>query len=157
MTSLRRYAFAQLASADVARMRALMAMFAEAFEDADSYAHRPPSDAYLAGLLAKSHFIALVAFDGDAVVGGLTAYQLDKPEQERSEIYIYDLAVTALQRRRGIATGLIERLREIATDRGAWVVFVQADMEDAPAIALYHKLGVKETAHHFDIAVPRRS
>jgi len=34
------------------------------------------------------------------------------------------------------------------------VIFVQADLEDGPAIAPYESLGTKETAHHFDIAVP---
>lgn len=37
-----------------------------------------------------------------------------------------------------------------------YVIFVQADIEDAPAIALYDKLGSKETVHHFDFDVPRQ-
>lgn len=63
------------------------------------------------------------------------------------------LAVAAAHRRRGIATALIERLREIAARRGAWVIYVQADYGDDPAIALYEKLGVREDVMHFDIAV----
>ncbi len=74
-----------------------------------------------------------------------------KFEQERSEIY--DLAVADQYRRQGIATGLIGELRTIAAARGAWVVFVQADLEDEPAIALYSKLGTREDVLHFDIAV----
>jgi aminoglycoside 3-N-acetyltransferase I len=37
------------------------------------------------------------------------------------------------------------------------VIFVQADTaeEDAVAIALYTKLGVREEVLHFDIAVPK--
>jgi aminoglycoside 3-N-acetyltransferase I len=35
-----------------------------------------------------------------------------------------------------------------------YVIFVQADLEDGPAIALYESLGARTTAHHFDIAVP---
>jgi len=133
-------------------MRAMNATFAEAFEDRESYLGKPPSDAYLAEFLAKPHVIALAAMDGDHVVGGLVAYQLDKFEQDRREIYIYDLAVDAAHRRQGIATALIETLRVEAARRDAWVIFVQADLVDAPAIALYDKLGTKETAHHFDIA-----
>jgi hypothetical protein len=38
--------------------------------------------------------------------------------------------------------------------RGAYVIFVQADVADAPAIALYTKLGAREDVLHFDIAVP---
>jgi aminoglycoside 3-N-acetyltransferase I len=141
-----------LTPTDVALFRAMNAMFARAFEDAESYLSNPPSDAYLADLLAKPHVIALAAVHEGKVVGGLVAYQLDKFEQDRREIYIYDLAVDAAFRRQGIATALIDALRVEATRRDAWVIFVQADLVDAPAIALYDKLGTKETAHHFDIA-----
>jgi aminoglycoside 3-N-acetyltransferase I len=87
------------------------------------------------------------------VVGGLTAYDLKKFEQERSEIYIYDLAVAAAHRREGIATALIQKLKEIAAACGAYVIFVQADLGDDPAIELYTKLGIREDVLHFDIAV----
>lgn len=54
-------------------------------------------------------------------------------------------------RRLGIATGLIALLKSIAKKRDAWVVFVQADLSDEPAINLYTKLGVRENVLHFDI------
>ena len=97
-----------------------------------------------------------MAVKDSEVVGGLAAYELLKFEQERSEIYIYDLAVTAAHRRRGIATALIEQVKGIAAARSAWVVFIQADQDNAPAIALYGKLGTREDAVHFDIAVSKR-
>jgi aminoglycoside 3-N-acetyltransferase I len=37
-------------------------------------------------------------------VGGLIAYELEKFERARSELYIYDLAVAEDHRRRGVAT-----------------------------------------------------
>ena len=147
------YSIRKLAPADVPAMRALNALFAEAFNDRDSYAGAVPDDAYLERLLGREHFIALVATKGEEIVGGLAAYVLEKFEKERSEIYIYDLAVAEAHRREGIATALIERLKAIAAERGAWVVFVQADHGDDPAIALYSKLGVREEVLHFDIAV----
>jgi aminoglycoside 3-N-acetyltransferase I len=147
------YRFQRLGSADVARLRELNAVFAAAFAEPETYLSEPPSDAYLRDLLAKEHVIALVAVAGDEVVGGLVAYEFAKFEQARSEIYIYDLAVAEDHRRRGIATGLIGHLRSIAARRDAWVVFVQADHGDDPAIALYQKLGVREEVLHFDIAV----
>lgn len=150
-------AIKRLTAGDVAQMRALSAMFADAFDDSASYTQQPPSEAYLRRLLDSESFIALGALDGTAVVGGLAAYELRKFEQERSEIYIYDLAVLASHRRQGIATALIEALREIAAERGAWVLYVQADTgeEDAAAIALYTKLGTREEVLHFDIPVTR--
>ena len=95
----------------------------------------------------------MVALVSGKVVGGLTAYQLEKNEQERREIYIYDLAVLVSHRRQGIATSLISKVRKVALTRGVWVVFVQADtgIEDKPAIALYSKLGTCEEVLHFNI------
>lgn len=148
-------AIRRLGLADLAALRQLNALFGEAFAEAD-YGAAPPSDAYLQGLLAREHVVALAALGEEAVVGGLVAYQLDKLEQARSEIYIYDLAVAEAHRRRGVATALIAHLREIAAARGAWVIYVQADHGDDPAVALYTKLGRREDVMHFDIAVEER-
>jgi aminoglycoside 3-N-acetyltransferase I len=142
-----------LGPGDVARMEAMLAMFGEAFGETDTYGGAPPSEAYLGKLLGSEQFIALAAVNGAAVVGGLAAYELTKFERERSEIYLYDLAVAAAHRRKGIATALIGQLRTIAAKRGAYVIFVQADPVDAPAVALYSKLGIREDVLHFDIGV----
>jgi aminoglycoside 3-N-acetyltransferase I len=141
----------RLEPGDIALFRALNAMFGKAFEDAEHYAGKPPSDAYAEKMLSKESIIPLVALSGDQVIGGLVAYELDKLEQERSEIYIYDLAVDDGFRRQGVATALIKRLGEIASSRGAYVIYVQADYGDEPAIALYTKLGRREDVMHFDI------
>ena len=52
-----------------------------------------------------------------------------------------------------VSTALIGALRDIAKARGAWVIYVQADPGDDPAVALYTKLGVREDVMHFDIGV----
>lgn len=143
----------QLTRHDVALMEALLGTFADAFDDADSYNGNRPGAGYLRALLGGDSFIALAALNNDQVVGGIAAYELKKFEQQRSEIYIYDLAVAASHRREGIATALILELRKIAAARGAYVIFVQADLGDAPAIALYTKLGKREDVLHFDIPV----
>ena len=97
----------------------------------------------------------MAAVENGEVVGGIAAYELHKFEQQRSEIYIYDLAVAAAHRRVGIAMALIAKLQQIAAKRGAYVIFVQADTaaEDQPAIALYSKLRTREEVLHFDIAI----
>ena len=53
--------------------------------------------------------------------------------------------------RQGVATALIGVVQRIATGIGAYVIFVQADPGDDPAIALYDKLGTREEVLHFDI------
>jgi aminoglycoside 3-N-acetyltransferase I len=143
----------QISPADLDLMKKLLAMFGKAFGEPATYGDAVPGDAYLQRLLGKPHFIALAALQGEAVVGGLASYELEKFEQERSEIYVYDLAVAEGCRRQGIATALIAALQRIGAMRGAYVIFVQADPGDDPAIALYSKLGMREDVHHFDIAV----
>ena len=147
------YTFQHLSPSALPQARALLAVFGEAFGEPETYGGRQPDDAYLAGLLAKPHVLVVVALDGATVVGGLVAYELQKLEQARSEIYIYDLAVQEAHRRKGLATGLIRTLGAIAKARGAYVMFVQADRTDPPAIRLYESLGTREDVHHFDISV----
>jgi aminoglycoside 3-N-acetyltransferase I len=135
--------------------RQLIALFGRAFHDPETYSARPPSDAYLEALLSRMDVVVIVALDGGTVVGGLVAYVLPKFEQERSEVYLYDLAVDEGHRRRGIARDLILELRTVAAALGAWVIFVQADTgaEDLPAVRLYESLGAREEVLHFDISV----
>jgi aminoglycoside 3-N-acetyltransferase I len=143
----------RLTPVDVALMEAMLTTFGDAFDEVETFSAARPSAAYLERLLGSDYFIALAALKRREVVGGIAAYELHKFEQERSEIYIYDLAVAAAHRREGIATALILQLRKIAAARGAYVIFVQADLGDEPAIALYTKLGAREDVLHFDIAV----
>jgi aminoglycoside 3-N-acetyltransferase I len=140
-----------LGADDLPALRGMLAMFGEAFEDRDTYGAHPPDDAYLRGLLARDSVVAIAAFDGNRVVGGLVGYVLPKVEQARTEFYIYDLAVDAEYRRQGIATAMIGTLQALAAQRGIDVIFVQADYGDDPAVALYTRLGIREDVMHFDI------
>jgi aminoglycoside 3-N-acetyltransferase I len=123
----------RLSAADISDMRALNALFANAFKDPEHYANNPPDDAWLIQQLSNPQTIVLVAKEEGTVIGGLVAYALPKLEQARLEIYIYDIA--------------------IARASAAWVMYVQADYGDDPAIALYTKLGQREDVMHFDIAL----
>ena len=142
----------RLGPGDHEALQAMNLLFGEVFEDPDSYGSAPPGDAYLERLLRQEQFIALAAYVDGGLAGGLAGYELVKFEQERSEFYIYDLAVHERLRRQGVATALIEALKPIARACGAWMIFVQADPVDLPAVALYAKLGVREEVLHFDIS-----
>jgi aminoglycoside 3-N-acetyltransferase I len=133
-------------------MRAMLSMFGMAFGEVTTYTVQQPDDAYLEGLLSSNTFMAVAAFSDERVIGGLAAYVLPKFEQARAELYIYDLAVDEAHRRQGVATVMIEELKKLAAARGIYMMFVQADHGDEPAIALYTKLGVREDVLHFDIA-----
>ncbi len=141
----------RLTPADTALAQGLLRVFADALEEPDTYLGAVPSDAYLQKVLAQDHVIALAARSGETVLDGLVAYTLEKLEQQRSEIYIYDLAVATSHRRKGIATALIRAVQQIAANCHAHVIFVQADQGDDPEIALYESLGLREEVLHFDI------
>jgi len=142
---------ARLAVGDLSYMRRALALFGEVFEDLPSYCANQPDDGWLADLLGDPNFVFHVALDGERVVGAMASYVLRKFEQARREIYIYDLAVAEDRRRQGIATGLIAALKGVAREIGAYVIYVQADHGDDPAVALYTKLGAREDVMHFDI------
>ncbi len=147
------YSYRRLGDLDTGLLREMLALFAEVFDEPETYLGAVPSEEYLRGLLRRTDFIALAALAEDEVVGGLAAYELEKFERERTEIYIYDLGVREGHRRRGVATALIEELRAIAREGKAWVIFVQADPGDEAAIELYGSLGVRERVYHFDIPI----
>jgi len=148
-----KWSIRELGPHDVAVLRDMLAMFGTVFDEVDTYVGNPPDTGYLRDLLAGESFIALAALQGNEVVGGIAAYELKKFEQERSEIYLYDLAVAEARRREGMATALIRALQRVAAERRAHVIFVQADQGDDPAIALYTGLGIREDVLHFDIPV----
>jgi aminoglycoside 3-N-acetyltransferase I len=145
-------AIRRLAPGDDARFDGMLDLFGTAFDEPDTYGAARPGPDWRRRLLSSDQFVALVALDGGTVVGALAGYELMKFERERSEFYIYDLAVAGPHRRRGIATALVRAFGRIARDRGGWVVFVQADPGDAPAVALYESLGTREEVLHYDIA-----
>jgi aminoglycoside 3-N-acetyltransferase I len=129
----------------------MLDLFGKAFGEPSTYSERQPEDRYLERLLGSETFVAIAAISGEEVLGGLAGYILPKFEQKRSEFYIYDLAVAEQHRRKGIATAMIHELRRLAAARGIYIIFVQADYGDEPAIALYAKLGIREEVLHFDI------
>ncbi len=140
-----------LGPTDTDTLRALLALFADVFDDHGSDPELQPSDRYLSELLGGAIGLAIVAETEAGVVGGLTGYALPTFQRACREFYLYDLAVHRDHRRRGVATALIERLRTLAAEREWDGIFVQAHRDDGPAIALYARLGVAEDVLHFDI------
>ena len=115
------FSMRQLTPGDVALLEALLTCFGAAFDEVETYLAARPSYSYLERLLYSDTFIALVAKEHQAV-DGLAACELKKFWQERSEVYLNDLAT---HRREGVATALLHALRSVAAARGARGVFVQ--------------------------------
>lgn len=137
-----------LKKGDISTLRKLILLFKEVFE-ADRVGK--VSDAYLKKLLANPHFIAIVALDGNKVVGGLTAYELPQYYGEHSEVYIYDMAIKATYQRKGIGKKLIAALKAYCKAKGIKTIFVEAHAEDKHAVAFYLSAkGKAEKVVHFN-------
>lgn len=117
--------------------RALFVLMAEVFEEA----YDALSDQYVDRLLAREDFWALAAFDGDQIIGGITAHSLPMTRTETAELFIYDLAVRRDHQRRGVGRHLVADLRTRAAARGIHSMFVAADNDDVHALAFYQALG----------------
>lgn len=122
---------------DVALARAAFAAMADGFDDT----WMPLSDAYLTGLLSRSDMLVLAAFDGDTVIGGLTAHVLPMTRSEAREVFIYDLAIASSHQRRGAGSALVRHVRALAASLHADNVFVPADVEDEHAARFYRREG----------------
>jgi len=136
---------ARLKTGDRAKARELFEMMAHVFEEA----REPLSDAYADRLLAREDFWALAAFEGNAIVGGLTAHVLPMTKAETSELFIYDIAVSKNHQRKGVGLALMAELRRLATLSGIKVWFVPADNEDSHALDFYRKVGGTPSAVTF--------
>ncbi|NEP80180.1 MAG: GNAT family N-acetyltransferase, partial [Okeania sp. SIO3B3] len=106
MNSIENITIQHLSEKDIKLMQDLLNVFGDAFDEVETYRKTQPKTDYLHKLLSRDYFIVLVALKHGKVVGGLAAYELYKFEQERSEIYIYDLAVSTEYRWQGIAMAL---------------------------------------------------
>ena len=117
--------------------RVLFALMADVFEETCEVL----SDRYLDQLLAREDFWALAAFDGDQIIGGITAHRLPMTRTETAEMFIYDLAVRRDHQRTGVGRHLVADLREKAAARGIENLFVAADNVDLHALDFYRALG----------------
>jgi ribosomal-protein-alanine N-acetyltransferase len=93
------------------------------------------------GLLADVRTLMLVAFDGERPVGFVLAHELPRRHGDRSKLFAYEIDVAETHQRRGIGKALLQRLAELARERGIRVGFVLTDEDNAAANALYRSAG----------------
>lgn len=130
---------------DSADAQVLFTLMAEVFEEESA---RLPA-AYLNMILTRADIWIIAAFEGDAVVGGLTGYVLPMTRQQMTELFIYDVAVRADRQRRGIGRALLWTTRAMAADQGLSSLFVPAENEDLHALDFYRALGGAASAVTF--------
>ena len=121
-----------LSGADLTPMREMLTMFGHAFDAPPPTPSARPTTPTCAACSTARPSWRWRRSTARGFIGGLAGYVLPKFEQARSELYIYDLAVDAAHRRRGVATALISEVQRLAAARGVYVIFVQADHATSP-------------------------
>lgn len=114
--------------------RRVLENVADVFDEAINFAF---VDAYLA---APNH-IMLVAIDEGLVVGQIRGVVHVHPDR-LAELYVDNVGVDDAYQRRGIATGLLAELREVAGAMGAEDMWVATEADNAGAIGFYRSVGM---------------
>jgi ribosomal protein S18 acetylase RimI-like enzyme len=84
--------------------------------------------------LDARHVVALV--DGTPVAAGKSA-------REAEVVGIFDVVTAEAMRGQGVATMLVARLLARAWERGARFAYLQVEEDNAPALAVYRRLGFR--------------
>ena len=98
----------------------------------------PWSEKSIASELGNIWSYWLVALDGNAVVGYIGS------QSSCDETDVMNVAVHPDYRRRGIAESLIEMLIKELKNRGSHALMLEVRSSNAPAVALYEKMGFRQ-------------
>jgi GNAT superfamily N-acetyltransferase len=91
--------------------------------------------------LADRNNALFLAEEGGTAIGYATANRLQRFDNRRAEVLLYDIAVEELHHRRGAGRALIARVLAWAREVGAENVWVLTDSDDARACAFYAGTG----------------
>lgn len=104
--------------------------------------HEPTAEWTDRFLSREGHHL-LIAYVGKAGVGFVSGIEMIHPDKG-NEMMLYELAVDAPFRRRGIGRDLVRALLELARTRGCRSMWVPTDAHNRAAIATYRSAGATE-------------
>jgi ribosomal protein S18 acetylase RimI-like enzyme len=138
---------------DAAALLALLDEYARG-ETGGGQALAHDARARLPGLLAsRPHYAGLLAWDGDAPVGLVNAFEGVSTFRARPLLNIHDIAVAASHRGRGIGRALLAASEALARERGCCKLTLEALEGNVGAIGLYRSVGF--AAYQLDPAMGR--
>lgn len=100
----------------------------------------PPREEWAAGFLAAHGHVMLIAYVDGVPAGFVSGVEMLHPDKG-TEMCLYDLAVDAPLRRRGIGRALTLALVDIARGRGCYDQWVGVEPDNKPALATYRSAG----------------
>jgi len=121
---------AHLAAGDEHVVRAAFALFD----------HAPTGDWTAKFLSSEGHHLLIALGDADDPMGFVSGVETTHPDKG-TEMFLYELAVHADHRNRGIGRALVSALAEVARERGCYGMWVLTDSDNAAALAAYRAAG----------------
>ncbi|MFE4871070.1 GNAT family N-acetyltransferase [Streptomyces sp. NPDC056682] len=106
----------------------------------------PAREEWAARFLAAPGHLMLIAYVGGGPVGFVSGIEMLHPDKG-TEMCLYELAVAARHRRRGIGRALVEELAAAARARGCYDMWVGVDTDNDPAFATYRSAGARDEGH----------
>ena len=85
----------------------------------------------------------IVAEDGRKLVGFLLGYALDRLKENSHKMFIYEIEVAEVYRRKGIGTGLISQILEIVKRMNMMNAFVITNYSNEGAVEFYKSTGAE--------------
>lgn len=82
----------------------------------------------------------LVAYASGDPAGFVSGVEMTHPDKG-TEMFLYELGVSEAHRRRGVATALVEALKNLARERGDYGMWVLCDEDNEAAVKTYRKVG----------------
>lgn len=95
-------------------------------------------------LRQPNHHLCIAYADGEAA-GFVSGVEITHPDKG-TEMLLYELGVDEDYRRQGIGRALLDALRTLAHERGCTGMWVPADDDNEPALALYRSARPDEEA-----------
>lgn len=117
----------------------------------DAYARDPAGGGEPLSAYAREHLVAelavrpqafsILAFDGDQAVGLVNCIEGFSTFKCKPLVNVHDVAVRASHRGRGVAAQMLLAAEAVAVQRGAVKMTLEVLSGNAPALALYRRLG----------------
>lgn len=98
--------------------------------------------------LRESGNILLVASCGGAPVGFAIAYLLERADRTEPMLLLYEIEVAAIHRRCGIGQLIVEHVKQIGRDGGAFKMWVLTDPANLAARGLYRACNGTESGEN---------
>lgn len=89
----------------------------------------------------RERSFTVAAYEGDERVGYAFVHELPRLTRGQAMFLVYDVEVVETHRRRGIGRALLDRIAELARERGIAEGFVLTEPDNDAANALYAAAG----------------